>query len=73
MSKVHDQPVARTPLHRLLHDLDALGRMQSNDQAPASERVIAAIGPALFEVVRGSLVEPKSHAATRRARPGQTA
>jgi hypothetical protein len=43
-----------TATNRLLHDLDAVGRMQT-DRTPAAERVEALLGAELAGVLRASL------------------
>jgi hypothetical protein len=49
----------QAPAHvRLAHDLDVIGRMTRNDRAPASDRVAAVVGSALFEVLQRSLDGP---------------
>ena len=60
------------PLDRLLRDLDAVGRMERNDRAPASERLAAALGIHFAEALRLALADPK-RATSQQTLPGDAA
>ncbi len=66
ITDINDSTPDREPPLRLLHDLDAVGRMQRNTRPPAAERLRVALGQSLFEIARGALVEPERSEPSRR-------
>ena len=71
MIEQHDRQTME-PIARLLRDLDAVGRMERNDRARASERVTAALGTRFGEAL-GLVLADQRRATSGQALPGDAA
>jgi hypothetical protein len=71
MTEQHDKQTME-PLTRLLRDLDAVGRLERNDRAPASERLTAALGTRFAAALAVALADPR-RATSRQTLPGDAA